>query len=159
MFLGLEQIGGENTVNNGKLSTWLLTIGLVVFGLLATDPSYLQALMGQSLYLRYGAIILAVILAFYNYYYPRLKKMIDTGGKPTIDNGKISTFLATAVMILMGVFVADPALLKQLIGDVAYASYGPLIVTLIIALYNQLFPRNAQSQAPAPEPSPESKAH
>ncbi len=142
-------------VNNGKISTWLLTIGLIVFGLLATDPSYLQALMGHSLYLRYGAVLLAIILAFYNYYYPRLKKMADTGEEPVIDNGKISTFLATAAMLLMGVFVADPTLLKQVIGDAAYANYGPLIVTLIIVIYNQLFPRNAQSQVPAPSTKPD----
>ena len=145
-------------VDNGKLSTWLLTIGLVVFGLLATDPGYLQALMGASLYLRYGAVILAILLAFYNYYYPRLKKMVDTGEVPLIDNGKISTFLATAAMLLMGVFVADPTLLKQVLGEVAYANYGPLILTLVIALYNQLFPRNAQSQVPTKETSPKTEA-
>ncbi len=144
-------------INNGKLSTWLLTIGLIVFGLLATDPIYLQALMGQSLYLRYGAVLLAILLAFYNYYYPRLKKMVETGEEPTIDNGKISTFLATAVMLIMGVFAADPTLLKQVVGDVAYANYGPLIITLIVAIYNQLFPRNAQSQAPAPSSKPETQ--
>lgn len=115
--------------------------------------------MGQSLYLRYGAVLLAIILAFYNYYYPRLKKMVDTGEGPAIDNGKISTFLATAAMLLMGVFVADPTLLKQVLGDAAYASYGPLIATLIIALYNQLFPRNAQSQAPAPDISTKSEVN
>lgn len=140
-------------VDNGKLSTWLLTIGLVVFGLLATNPGYLQALMGSSLYLRYGAVLLAILLAFYNYYYPRLKKMEDTGEVPPIDNGKISTFLTTAAMLLMGVFVADPTLLKQVLGGVAYANYGPLVVTLVIALYNQLFPRNAQSQVITKETS------
>ena len=145
-------------VDNGKLSTWLLTIGLVVFGLLATNPGYLQALMGSSLYLRYGAVILAILLAFYNYYYPQLKKMADTGEVPSIDNGKISTFLATAVMLLMGVFVADPTLLKQLLGEVAYANYGPLVLTLVVALYNQLFPRNAQSQVTTKETSPKTEA-
>ena len=145
-------------VNNGKLSTWILSIGLIVFGLLATNPDYLQALMGQSLYLRYGAVILAIIIAFYNYYYPRLKKIVDTGEEPTIDNGKISTFLATAMMLFIGVFIADPTLLKQLMGNVAYASYGPLILALIVAIYNQQFPRNAQSQAPAQDVTPEPEA-
>ena len=145
-------------IDNGKLNTWLLTIGLVIFGLLATNPGYLQALMGSSLYLRYCAVLLAILVAFYNYYYPRLKKMADTGEIPPIDNGKISTFLATAVMLLMGVFVADPTLLKQVLGAVAYANYGPLVITLIIALYNQLFPRNAQSQTPTTEASLKSEA-
>ena len=144
-------------VSNGKLSTWLLSIGLIVFGLLATNPDYLQSLLGQSIYLRYGAVILAILLAFYNYYYPRLKKMVDTGEEPTIDNGKISTFLATAVMLFIGVFVADPALLKQLIGNVAYASYGPFILAIIIAIYNQQFPRNAQSQVTPQTPTPGSE--
>jgi hypothetical protein len=143
--------GGENMVNNGKVSTWVLSIGLVVFGLLATNPQYLQSLMGGSMYLRYGAALLAVILAFYNYYYPRLKKMVDTGEEPSIDNGKISTFLVTAVMLFMGVFIADPTLLERLLGGVAYASYGPLILALIVVLYNQQYPRNAQSQ-PVPPP-------
>ena len=146
-------------VSNGKMSTWLLSLGLIVFGLLATDPQYLQAIVGQSIFLRYGVVILAILLAFYNYYYPRMKKIVDTGEEPTIDNGKISTFLATAVMLFIGVFVADPTLLQQLIGGTPYASYIPLILALITAIYNQQFPRNAQSQpTPTPEPSPEPDA-
>lgn len=133
-------------ISNGKLSTILLSAALVIFGLIATDPQYLQALLGDSLFLRWGGFILAVLLAFYNYYFPRLKKVVETGEEIKWDNGKLSTFAATAAMLFIGVFVADPTLLKQLLGDAAYAKFGALILAALVMVYNGKYPRNEQSQ-------------
>ena len=65
-----------------------------------------------------------------------------------IDKGKLSTYLATIAVIVLGVFIAQPQLLQNLMGN-AYTQYGAVIIALAVALFNYLNPR---VNVPEPEP-------
>lgn len=134
-------------MNNGKISNNLLIIALIllsVMGMIASNTDLLKGIMGVS-YLRYGAFVGLLLLAFYNYYFPRLKKIVESGEDVTIDNGKISTFLATLITIVSGVIIADPAAFQAVIGN-QYGGVAYSAATLAIAWYNGTHPRNSQYQ-------------
>jgi len=134
-------------MNNGKISNNLLTIVLIllaVIGMIASSTDLLKGIMGVS-YLRYGTFVGLLLLAFYNYYFPRLKKIVESGEDVTIDNGKISTFLVTLITIVSGVITADPTAFQAVIGS-QYGGVAYSFVTLAIAWYNGAYPRNAQYQ-------------
>lgn len=133
-------------INNGNLSTWILTLALVILGVFAQNPSFLNTVLGDSGLLKFSAFIVAALLAFYNYYYPRLQKLVETGEEIKWDNGKISTFLATTATLVIGVYVTNPDLLNNVLMELGYAQYIPIIGAIIIAAYNFKFPRNEQSQ-------------
>jgi hypothetical protein len=58
-----------------------------------------------------------------------------------MDNGKISTVIITIAVIVLGVFVANPSLLQNMVGQDIYAQYGALIIAVLIAIYNYAKPR------------------
>lgn len=134
-------------MNNGKISDNLLIIALIllsVMGMIASNTDLLKGIMGVS-YLRYGAFVGLLLLAFYNYYFPRLKKIVESGEDVTIDNGKISTFLATLITIVSSVIIADPTAFQAVIGN-QYGGVAYSVATIAIAWYNKAYPRNAQYQ-------------
>jgi hypothetical protein len=59
-------------IDNGKVSTALISIAGVVLAAVIADPSILQAFMGQY-YLQYGATVLALLAVCYNVFFPRNK--------------------------------------------------------------------------------------
>lgn len=137
-------------MNNGKLSTQLLTIVLIVvaiMGLVASNTDLLQGILGNA-YIKYGAFIGFVLLAFYNYYFPRLKKMVAGGEEVEIDNGKISTFHATAFMLFASVIIANPVAFNSIVGDQLGGTILS-ILTIVVAIYNNAYPRNVQSESVA----------
>ena len=140
------------TINLGKITSYLLLLVLVIFGFLAVNPAVLQSIIGDNLYFRYGAFIIALLVTFGNYYYPRLKVMV-LGGEPiTIDHGKLSTFLATALGLFASVGILYPDAIVSLLGSMGLSSYATTIVYVLGAFYNYQFPRNAQYQLPAETP-------
>lgn len=135
-------------MNNGKISNTLLTVILIILaavGFIASNTEILKGLMGPY-YLRFGIFIGLLALAFYNYYFPRLKKVVESGEDVTIDNGKISTFLATLITIISGVVMLDPTAFQSIFGS--YGGIAYTLVTLATAWYNGAYPRNAQFQPP-----------
>ncbi len=132
---------------NGKISTILVTIALLALGFFAVNPELLQTIFGQA------AIALpigGILLAFYNYYWPRYQKMVETGEQVTLDWGKVSTFLATGLTIIGTFFAADPALLQNTVlyfmGGELFAKYGLPVLYIVTAILNYQFPRNMQNQ-------------
>ena len=57
-------------INNGQLSTILVTIIGAIFAVVIANPIILQAIMGST-YIQYGAAVLALLIAIYNALYPR----------------------------------------------------------------------------------------
>lgn len=57
-------------MDNGQISTALVTIAGAVLSVIIAQPTILEAFMGQ-LYIQYGAVVLAIIVTIYNLYFPR----------------------------------------------------------------------------------------
>jgi ABC-type Fe3+-siderophore transport system permease subunit len=57
-------------MDNGKISTILITLAGVLLAAVIANPTILESLMGEY-YIRYGAAVLAILIAIYNAYYPR----------------------------------------------------------------------------------------
>jgi uncharacterized membrane-anchored protein len=63
-------------IDQGKLSTLLITIGVIVLGVFVTDPTLLPRVIPESMQI-YAPIIGAILLAVYNYIKPRNPEPID----------------------------------------------------------------------------------
>ena len=63
-----------------------------------------------------------------------------------VDNGRISTFIVTIAVIILGALVANPQIIQGLIGDAVYAQYGAFIIAVIAAVYNIAYPRLQQTE-------------
>lgn len=135
---------GENMteISNGSISTGIMFVALIILGVIAQNPDYLNTILGGSIALKFGAFLAAIIVAFYNYYYPRMQKLVETGEPIKLDNGKISTFLATTATIVLGVCVASPDLLSNVLTELGFAQYIPFIGAVVLAVYNYKYPRN-----------------
>jgi hypothetical protein len=58
-------------MDNGQISTVLITIAVAILGVFVVDPSILSNIIGAELYAKFGVIIGVIIVAFYNYLNPR----------------------------------------------------------------------------------------
>lgn len=58
-------------VDNGKLSTILITILTPIFGYIITDPQPFQDALNQAGLGQYIPLIFAIVVCTYNYLYPR----------------------------------------------------------------------------------------
>lgn len=63
--------GDEKKMDQGNISTILITLGVIILGVFVADPTLLQNLLGPEMYARYGVLISAILLAVYNYCKPR----------------------------------------------------------------------------------------
>jgi uncharacterized membrane protein YfcA len=70
-----------------------------------------------------------------------------------VDNGSISTALITLIVIILGVFVADPALVGTILPP-DLAKYSAVILAVLVAIYNYLYPRVQTSEPPEPPEKP-----
>ena len=68
-------------IDNGKLSTILVTLVGVILAVVIAQPAILQAILGNS-YAQYGAAVIAILIAIYNAYYPRSVE----AGAPQVDS-------------------------------------------------------------------------
>lgn len=59
-----------------------------------------------------------------------------------MDNGKISTIIATLALIILGAFISNPQILSGMMGAELYAQYGALLLAILVAIYNYAYPRN-----------------
>mgnify|MGYP005850599217 CR=1 len=62
-----------------------------------------------------------------------------------MDNGKISTILITISGAILAAIIADPTLLQSLMGNY-FTQYGAVVLVIIIAIYNAMFPRNIAAE-------------
>ena len=58
-------------VDNGKLSTIMVTLAVAVLGVFIADPTLLSSIIGEANYARFGALIAALLIAIYNIANPR----------------------------------------------------------------------------------------
>lgn len=58
-------------MDNGRLSTILITITTPILGYIATNPEPLQQALNSLGYTDYAPIIIAIIITTYNLLYPR----------------------------------------------------------------------------------------
>ena len=57
-------------MDNGNISTALITIAGAILAVVIAQPQILEAFMGQF-YVQYGAVIIAIMVTIYNLYFPR----------------------------------------------------------------------------------------
>jgi len=60
------------TIDKGKLSTVLITIAELVLGVIISQPNLLRDVMGADAYAQYGLLIIAILVAVFNYINPRV---------------------------------------------------------------------------------------
>jgi uncharacterized membrane-anchored protein len=65
-------------IDQGKLSTLLITIGLIVLGVFVADPTLLPRVIPEQFQI-YVPIIGAILLAVYNYIKPRNPEPVEDG--------------------------------------------------------------------------------
>lgn len=58
-----------------------------------------------------------------------------------MDHGRVSTILITLLTPIIGYIAANPEPLQQALNSLGYTEYAPLIIAIIITLYNLLYPR------------------
>ncbi len=58
-----------------------------------------------------------------------------------MDHGRVSTILITLLTPILGYIAANPEPLQQAIQSLGYTEYAPLIIAIIITLYNLLYPQ------------------
>jgi len=58
-----------------------------------------------------------------------------------INNGKLSTIIVTLAIPIMGILISNPTIVENLLGQYGLAIYTPIIITIIISLYNYYNPR------------------
>jgi hypothetical protein len=58
-------------IDNGKLSTILITIAVPILGILISNPTIVENLLGQYGLAIYTPILISILIAAYNYYNPR----------------------------------------------------------------------------------------
>lgn len=64
-------------VDNGRISTYLVTLAGVVFAYVIANPQIIEELMGAALYAQYGAALLALLVVIYNFAYPRQVEPVE----------------------------------------------------------------------------------
>jgi hypothetical protein len=64
-----------------------------------------------------------------------------------MDYGKLSTALITIAIIVLSVIIAQPSLLSDVMGAELYAKYGALLVAILVAVFNYMNPRQAESES------------
>ncbi len=57
-----------------------------------------------------------------------------------MDHGRVSTILITLLTPILGYIATNPEPLQQAIQSLGYTEYAPLIIAIIITLYNLLCP-------------------
>jgi hypothetical protein len=61
-------------MDNGNISTVLISIAVIILGVFVADPSLINGILEQYGLLTYTPIVVAILLAVYNYAYPRVNK-------------------------------------------------------------------------------------
>jgi len=136
----------------GKFTTILAFILLAMFGILVANPALLQSLIGENLYVRYGLAILAFIILFTDYWFPRVKAMVTGGQEIKYGRGEFVTFINITLGMLATVAIAYPDVVVQFLGAMGLGSYATTIIYLITALTKLYSPRNEQLQEVANPP-------
>ena len=62
-----------------------------------------------------------------------------------VDQGKISTYLISIAGVVLAYVIANPSIIEQLMGSALYIQYGTVIITLLVVVYNYLYPRNPET--------------
>lgn len=66
-----------------------------------------------------------------------------------IDNGKVSTILITITGAILAAVIAQPTLLQPVLGEY-YVQYSAIILVVLVAVYNVIYPRNPVNEESEP---------
>ena len=64
-------------VDNGRISTYIVTLAGVIFAYVIANPQIIEELMGSALYAQYGAALLALLVVIYNFADPREQVQVE----------------------------------------------------------------------------------
>lgn len=128
----------------GKLTTILAFLLLALFGLLTVNPALLQGIIGENLYLRFGLAIIAFLILFTDYWYPRIQAMVTGGQEMKFGHGEFMTFFNITLGMLATVAIAYPDAVVQFLGTMGLGSYATTIIYLATAFAKLYSPRNQQ---------------
>jgi hypothetical protein len=138
----------KTLVDHTKLSSIIAGLFLLVvtlfIGYIVANPSYLQVLMGIPLWVKAGALILAVLIALYDYANPLLNESILG---VTLSFKAFVAFLAIVGNIIIGVIVSNPILLQPILGNALYVAYIGIILSVLISLSKLLNVASVPSSA------------
>lgn len=64
-------------MDQGKVSTYLISLAGIIFAYVIANPSIIEQLMGSALYAQYGAALIALLVVIYNFAYPREQVQVE----------------------------------------------------------------------------------
>lgn len=64
-------------MDQGKVSTYLISLAGIIFAYVIANPAIIEQLMGSALYAQYGAALIALLVVIYNFAYPREQVQVE----------------------------------------------------------------------------------
>jgi len=64
-------------MDQGKVSTYIISIVGVIFAYVIANPQIVEQLMGSAFYAQYGAALIALLVVIYNFMYPRNPEPVE----------------------------------------------------------------------------------
>jgi len=132
------------TLEKGKLSTYLVSIvlfaGVLLLGFIIQNTEVMATIMGLPLWLKISGIILPILVALFDYAYPRLRDKVLKGEDTQFTQGGLTTFLMIVAVTLIYTIAMAPSLLSPFLGNSAEALI-PIIGGMALIIWNFLKPR------------------
>ena len=131
-------------MEKGKLSTYLVSIvlfaGVLLLGFIIQNTEVMATIMGLPLWLKISGIILPILVALFDYAYPRLRDKVLKGEDTQFTQGGLTTFLMIVAVTLIYTIAMAPSLLSPFLGNSAEALI-PIIGGMALIIWNFLKPR------------------
>ena len=131
----------------GKGTTILMSILLLLFSVVLADPSALKGIVGENIWISWGLAITAFVIVFGNFLYPSIKEISETGTLK-VDNGSVSTFVATFLGLIATIGFLYPDAILQIMTNLGLEKYGASAVYILGMIYNAKYPRNENNIVP-----------
>lgn len=131
-------------MEKGKISTYAVSIvlfaGVLLLGFIIQNPEVMVKVMGLPLWLKISGIILPILIALFDYAYPRLSEKVLKGEDTQFTQGGLTTFLMIVAVTLVYTIAMAPSLLSPFLGNSAEALI-PIIGGMALIIWNFLKPR------------------
>ncbi len=131
-------------LSKGLISTYLVSIvlfaGVLVLGFIIENPDVAGQIVGLPLWLKISVIVLPILVALYDYAYPRLRDKILAGEDIQFTQGGLTTFLMIVAVTFVYTIAMTPSVLTPFVGNSAEALI-PVIGGMALIIWNFLKPR------------------
>jgi magnesium-transporting ATPase (P-type) len=131
----------------GKQTMWAISGLLIIFAIVIQDPNVLKEILGPNVWLRWGVAIVAIVIVFGNFLYPRIQEITQTG-IIKVDNGSISTFVVTVIGLIATIGFLYPDAIVQIMGNLGLEKYAASAVIILGIIYNAKYPNNVNNIVP-----------